>query len=247
MKNNLRIYLKERLKSGPLSLNKKQSHYLKNVMRLSINDKISVFNEVDGEWIASVNGLKKNECSILIESFIKKSDEFYDVWLLFAPIKQVRLDYLSQKSCEMGVKKLFPIFTEYTQAKRINAEKINLNLIEAAEQCNFNSIPTLNKAENFNYILDNWDTFFEGRSVIFCDEKSKLDPLSTLTNVKHQKNDKWAILVGPEGGFSDAERCAINKKNNSISISLGPRIMRSDTAVVAILAIFHMTIGDWKN
>ena len=216
-------------------------------MRLSINDKISVFNEVDGEWIASVNGLKKNECSILIESFIKKSDEFYDVWLLFAPIKQVRLDYLSQKSCEMGVKKLFPIFTEYTQAKRINAEKINLNLIEAAEQCNFNSIPTLNKAENFNYILDNWDTFFEGRSVIFCDEKSKLDPLSTLTNVKQQKNDKWAILVGPEGGFSDVERRAINKKNNSISISLGPRIMRSDTAVVAILAIFHMTIGDWKN
>ena len=111
MKKSLRIYSTENLKKGKLTLNKKQSHYLKNVMRLELKDKISIFNEKDGEWVASIISTRKNECSIFIEDFIKASDIFYDVWLLFAPIKQARLDYLSQKTCEMGVKKLFPIFT----------------------------------------------------------------------------------------------------------------------------------------
>ena len=141
MKKNLRIYSKENLQKGNLTLSKKQSHYLKNVMRLKLNDKISIFNEKDGEWDASIISIRKNECSILIEKFVKTPDNFYDVWLLFAPIKQARLDYLSQKSCEMGVKKLFPIFTEHTQVKKINIYRINSNLIEAAEQCNFNNIP----------------------------------------------------------------------------------------------------------
>ena len=105
MKKNLRIYSKENLKNGKLTLNKKQSHYLKNVMSLKLSDKISIFNEKDGEWVASITSIKKNECSILIEDFLKDSDIFYDVWLLFAPIKQARLDYLALKSCEMGVKK----------------------------------------------------------------------------------------------------------------------------------------------
>ena len=101
MKKNLRIYSKESLQKGNLTLSKKQSHYLKNVMRLKLNDKISIFNEKDGEWDASIISIRKNECSILIEKFVKTPDNFYDVWLLFAPIKQARLDYLSQKSCEM--------------------------------------------------------------------------------------------------------------------------------------------------
>ena len=124
MKKKLRIYSKENLQKGNLTLNKKQSHYLKNVMRLKLNDKISVFNEKDGEWDASIISIRKNECSILIEKFVRTPDNFYDVWLLFAPIKQARLDYLSQKSCEMGVKKLFPIFTEHTQVKKINIDRI---------------------------------------------------------------------------------------------------------------------------
>ena len=247
MKKNLRLYVKEKIGKGPLILNKKHSHYLKNVMRLKLNDKISLFNEVDGEWLATIASIKKNECSILVEDFIKDSDIFYDVWLLFAPVKQARLDYLAQKTCEMGVKELFPIFTEYTQAKKINIDRIRSNLIEAAEQCNFNNIPSVNEVNNFNYILDNWDKFFKERNVIFCDEKSNLNPMEVFYSNKKKKIDKWAIIIGPEGGFSDNERNIINKKNNSMSISLGPRIMRSDTAVVAILAIFQMIIGDWKS
>ena len=247
MKKNLRIYSKENLKNGKLTLNKKQSHYLKNVMRLELEDKISIFNEKDGEWFASIISIRKNECSILIEDFIKASDIFYDVWLLFAPIKQARLDYLSQKTCEMGVKKLFPIFTEYTQVKKINIDRIRSNLIEAAEQCDFNNIPEVSEAINFNYILDNWDKFFKDRKVIFCDETSKSDVFEILNDQKNKVNSKWAIIVGPEGGFSDFERNNIENKNNSMSISLGPRVIRSDTAVVAILAIFQMIIGDWKK
>ena len=247
MKKNLRIYSKENLKNGKLTLNKKQSHYLKNVMRLKLSDKISIFNEKDGEWVASITSIKKNECSILIEDFLKDSDIFYDVWLLFAPIKQARLDYLAQKSCEMGVKKLFPILTEHTQVKKINIDRINSNLIEAAEQCNFNNIPEVSEVFNFNYILDNWEKFFEDRKVIFCDENSRLDVFEILNNQENKVNNKWAIIVGPEGGFSDFERSSIDNKNNTMSISLGPRIIRSDTAVVAILAIFQMIIGDWKK
>ena len=247
MKKNLRLYIKEKIEKGPLILNKKHSHYLKNVMRLKLNDKISLFNEVDGEWLATIASIKKNECSILVEDFIKNSDIFYDVWLLFAPVKQARLDYLAQKTCEMGVKELFPIFTEYTQAKKINIDRIRSNLIEAAEQCNFNNIPEVSSAVNFNHILDNWEKFFEDRKVIFCDERSKSEALEVLKDKKSKYNNKWAIIVGPEGGFSDFERNSIDNKNNSLSISLGPRVMRSDTAVVAILAIFQMIIGDWKK
>ena len=247
MKKNLRLYIKEKIEKGPLILNKKHSHYLKNVMRLKLNDKVSLFNEVDGEWLATIVSIKKNECSILVEDFIKNSDIFYDVWLLFAPVKQARLDYLAQKTCEMGVKELFPIFTEYTQAKKINIDRIRSNLIEAAEQCNFNNIPEVSSAVNFNHILDNWEKFFEDRKVIFCDERSKSEALEVLKDKKSKYNNKWAIIVGPEGGFSDFERNSIDNKNNSLSISLGPRVMRSDTAVVAILAIFQMIIGDWKK
>ena len=147
----------------------------------------------------------------------------------------------------MGVKKLFPIFTEYTQVKKINIDRIRSNLIEAAEQCDFNNIPEVSEAMNFNYILDNWDKFFEDRKVIFCDETSKSDVLEILNDQKNKVNSKWAIIVGPEGGFSDFERNNIENKNNCMSISLGPRVIRSDTAVVAILAIFQMIIGDWKK
>ena len=187
MKKNLRLYVKEKIGKGPLILNKKHSHYLKNVMRLKLNDKISLFNEVDGEWLATIASIKKNECSILVEDFIKNSDIFYDVWLLFAPVKQARLDYLAQKTCEMGVKELFPIFTEYTQAKKINIDRIRSNLIEAAEQCNFNNIPSVNEVNNFNYILDNWDKFFKERNVIFCDEKSNLNPMEVFSSNKRKK------------------------------------------------------------
>ena len=131
--------------------------------------------------------------------------------------------------------------------KKINIDRINSNLIEAAEQCNFNNIPEVSDAVNFNHILDNWEKFFEDRKVIFCDERSKSEALEVLKDKKNKYNNKWAIIVGPEGGFSDFERNSIDNKNNSLSISLWPRVMRSDTAVVAILAIFQMIIGDWKK
>ena len=133
------------------------------------------------------------------------------------------------------------------EIKKINIDRINSNLIEAAEQCNFNNIPEVSEVFNFNYILDNWEKFFEDRKVIFCDENSRLDVFEILNNQKNKVNNKWAIIVGPEGGFSDFERSSIDNKNNTMSISLGPRIIRSDTAVVAILAIFQMIIGDWKK
>ncbi len=247
MKEYTRIYVDDKLQKSKITLNRKQSHYLKNVMRVSLNDRICIFNEADGEWTGVICLLKKNCCEILIDSFSRSSDSFYDVWLLFAPVKQARLDYLAQKSCEMGVKKLWPIFTEYTQVKNININRIKSNLIEAAEQCGLTSIPSIADSKKFDHILSGWDNIFDDRRVIFCDERSSTEVFEALNTEENKEQKKWAIIIGPEGGFSDSERSIIKEKNNSIGISLGPRVLRSDTAVVAALAAFQMIIGDWNN
>ena len=146
----------------------------------------------------------------------------------------------------MGVKTLWPIYTEYTQSKKFNSKRFKANLIEAAEQCDFNNIPEIREPENFKNILTNWDNLLGDNQVIFCDEKSTLNAFDLLQNQKYE-GKKWSIIIGPEGGFSENERNLINKKNNSLNISLGPRILRSDTAAVAVLSIFQLIIGDWNN
>ena len=246
MKKNLRIYTDQKLQKGFFTLDKKKSHYLKNVMRMDIGDYINIFNENDGEWIAKIDSFKKNQSIVSVEEFYRSSSNFYDICLLFAPIKQARLDYMAQKTCEMGVKTLLPIFTDYTQSKKINSDRFRSNLIEAAEQCDFNCIPELMEPENFDNILINWDSFFKDRNVIFCDENSTSNAFSLLKN-HNNKEKKWSIIVGPEGGFSEKERKLINQKDNSFNLSLGPRILRSDTAAIAVLSIFQMLIGDWNN
>ena len=246
MRKNIRIYVDQKIEEGIILLNKKTSHYLKNVMRLSERDNVNIFNEIDGEWLVEINSFKKSETEVLVKKFIKPSCEFFDVSLLFAPIKQARLDYFAQKTCEMGVKTLWPIYTEYTQSKKFNSKRFKANLIEAAEQCDFNNIPEIKEPENLENILTNWDNLLGDNQVIFCDEKSTLNAFDLLQNQKYE-GKKWSIIIGPEGGFSENERNLINKKNNSLNISLGPRILRSDTAAVAVLSIFQLIIGDWNN
>ena len=134
----------------------------------------------------------------------------------------------------------------YLTSKKFNSKRFRANLIEAAEQCDFNNIPEIREPENFKNILTNWDNLLGDSQVIFCDEKSTLNAFDLLQNQKYE-GKKWSIIIGPEGGFSETERNLINKKNNSLNISLGPRILRSDTAAVAVLSIFQLIIGDWNN
>ena len=234
MRKNIRIYVDQKIEEGIILLNKKTSHYLKNVMRLSERDNINIFNEIDGEWLVEINSFKKIETEVLIKKFIKPSCEFFDVSLLFAPIKQARLDYFAQKTCEMGVKTLWPIYTEYTQSKKFNSKRFKANLIEAAEQCDFNNIPEIREPENFKNILTNWDNLLGDNQVIFCDEKSTINAFDLLQNQKYQEK-KWSIIIGPEGGFSEQEKNQLMNEENVLRVTLGKRILRSDTAAISSL------------
>ena len=159
---------------------------------------------------------------------------------------RLRVDFIAQKVTELGAKLIWPVITERTQYKNIKQSKILSNTIEAAEQCGLTFIPKVNEAENLREIIDNWNKVNSDRTLIFCDEDSCNNPKKQFEALKKTNtSNKWAILVGPEGGFSDEERKKINEVNNLSVISLGPRILRSDTAIVSSLSLFHSTIGDW--
>ena len=161
-------------------------------------------------------------------------------------MKKLRVDFIAQKVTELGAKLIWPVITERTQYKNIKQSKILSNTIEAAEQCGLTFIPKVNEVENLRDIIDNWNKANSDRTLIFCDEESCNNPKKQFEALKKtNKSNKWAILVGPEGGFSDEERKKINEVNNLSIISLGPRILRSDTAIVSSLSLFHSTIGDW--
>ena len=241
--SNIRIYINKEIKKGFVVLDKAQSHYIKNVMRVKVGDMFNIFNENDGEWRVKLKEIKKNKLIVNVEEYIGIKPEPADVWVLFAPVKKLRTDYISQKITELGAQLIWPIITERTQFKSIKSSKILSNAIEAAEQCGLTSIPKVKKSKDLNYLLDNWKTIAEDRLLIFCDENISGNPKTLLKSAK--KKNKWAILIGPEGGFSQNERNKIIKLKDSINISLGPRILRSDTAIVSALTIFHSILGDW--
>lgn len=241
--SNIRIYINKEITKGFVVLDKSQSHYIKNVMRIKAGDMFNIFNENDGEWRVKLKEIKKNKLIVNVEEYIGIKPEPADVWVLFAPVKKLRTDYISQKITELGAQLIWPIITERTQFKSIKSSKILSNAIEAAEQCGLTSIPKVKKSKDLNYLLDNWKTIAEDRLLIFCDENISGNPKTLLKSAK--KKNKWAILIGPEGGFSQNERNKIIKLKDSINISLGPRILRSDTAIVSALTIFHSILGDW--
>ncbi|MEC7831221.1 MAG: 16S rRNA (uracil(1498)-N(3))-methyltransferase [Pseudomonadota bacterium] len=244
--SNIRIYIDKEITEGFVTLDKDQSHYIKNVMRLKAGDMFNIFNENDGEWRVRLEEIKKNESVVNAEECLGIKPEPADVWVLFAPVKKLRTDYISQKITELGAQLIWPIITERTQFKKIKSSKILSNAIEAAEQCGMTFIPKVNKSKNLDYILDNWKNIADDRFLIFCDEDFSGDPVKLLKGAKKKnKENKWAILIGPEGGFSETERNKIMKLEKSFNISLGPRILRSDTAIVSALTIFHSTLGDW--
>ena len=244
--SNIRIYINKEITKGFVVLDKAQSHYIKNVMRVKVGDMFNIFNENDGEWRVKLKEIKKSKLIVNVEEYIGIKPEPADVWVLFAPVKKLRTDYISQKITELGAQLIWPIITERTQFKSIKSSRILSNAIEAAEQCGLTSIPKVKKSKDLNYLLDNWKTIAEDRLLIFCDENISGNPKTLLKSAKKKnKKNKWAILIGPEGGFSQNERNKIIKLKDSINISLGPRILRSDTAIVSALTIFHSILGDW--
>jgi len=236
-----RLYVEAPLACGAsVALSHEQAHYVANVMRLKPGDRLRLFNGRDGEWLCTIAALAKRDCAVACGDRTAEYRQPPDLDYLFAPLKHARLDYLAQKATEMGVRRLRPVFTERTVVSRVNLERLKANAIEAAEQCNLMSVPDVLAPVTLADLLARWDP---QRHLVFCDEAAAIaDPLAALKSVPR---GPLGLLIGPEGGFSEAERAMLLGLPYVTAISLGPRVMRADTAAVAGLALLQAVHGDW--
>ena len=241
-KSSIRLYVTTALVEGAsITLPREQTHYLKNVMRRSVGDLVRLFNGSDGEWQCIITSLNRNDSVLEAQSKLRDQVGLPDVWLLFAPIKKVRLDYLAQKATEMGASKLQPVITSRTQVSRVNVERLTSNAIEASEQCGCLAVPDVAEPTSLKELLSGWDP---NRKLVFCDEAPDVRP--ALEVLATAADGPFAILIGPEGGFDPQERDFLRSLSFVLPVSLGPRIMRADTAAVAALGIWQATRGDWS-
>ena len=216
-----------------------QAHYLFGVMRLAVGDVLSVFNGADGEWDAKVAEAGKRKGTLAPVAQTRPLQMPPDLWLLFAPIRKERTAFIVEKACEMGAARILPVQTAFTQsANRVRQDKLQAHAVEAAEQCGGTYVPEVAELARLDRVLDGWDG---QRRLMFCDEAEvgKALPLTGDTG-------PWAILIGPEGGFSDEERARLHSRPFAHVVSLGPRILRADTAAVAALTLWQQALGDWR-
>jgi 16S rRNA (uracil1498-N3)-methyltransferase len=241
MKTPPRLYVDAALSAAhDIALSRDQAHYLVDVLRLAPGDPLRCFNGRDGEWLARLASASRKAAAIRCERRVAAVSPPPDIDYLFAPLKHARLDYLVQKATELGARRLRPVLTERTIAARVNLERMRANVIEAAEQCNLVFVPEVMEPERLATVLAGWPA---GRRLVCCDETATVaSPLVALAGLAPPA----AVLVGPEGGFSDAELAMLRASPFVTAISLGPRIMRADTAAIAALALVQALAGDWS-
>jgi 16S rRNA (uracil1498-N3)-methyltransferase len=221
-----------------------QTNYLCNVLRMQEGHAVLLFNGRDGEWRARLGVRSKRALTLLVEIQTRPQAGGPDIDYLFAPLKRSRLDYMVQKATEMGVARLRPVITRRTVAERVNVERLAANAIEAAEQCGVLRVPEVAEPEKLSSVLAQWP---DEHLLIFCDEDAEVrDPLAALAAVRTTPARPAALLVGPEGGFDAAERATLLAMPHILRLSLGPRILRADTAAVAALALVNAVLGDWR-
>ena len=219
---NLMIYIKE-----------KQHHFLKNVLRIKLNDVINVFDGITGEWRSQVISISKDKTALKIEKKIKEFEKQPEIWLIFAPIKLFRLNIIIQKAVELGVSKFVPCKTEFSNFDKLNYKNLELNAIEAAQQSERLDIPKIEKIINLDAILKELP---DDRALVFCDESdTNLPSIYEKVRLNLNNYSKWSVIIGPEGGFSNEERDLIKKQKNVLRVTLGSRILRSDTAAISSL------------
>lgn len=240
-----RLYVEAPLAPGArVELDAAQAHYLRNVLRLSDGAEIHVFNGRDGEWRASLSGSPRR-AALGVIAMTRPQEKGGEVHYLFAPLKHARQDYMVQKAVEMGATLLQPVLTRHTQRERVNLERMRANAIEAAEQCGILALPHIAAPAKLESLLAAWP---QERLLIFCDEDADSnDPIATLLAAKAHAGDTLAVLIGPEGGFNADERAAILSKSSAVRLSLGPRILRADTAAVAAMTLVQAVLGDWRR
>jgi 16S rRNA (uracil1498-N3)-methyltransferase len=237
-----RLFVDAALAPGiAVALDRAQGHYLSHVLRLTSGGRVLVFNGRDGEWAAVLAGGKRG-VTLEIGARTRPQTVPSDLHYLFAPLKAARLDYMVQKAVEMGVSRLVPVLTRHGQVARINLDRMRANAVEAAEQCGILDLAEIAPPVD----LPRWLAAREpGRFLVFCDEGADVaNPAAALAAVPPRSG--LAVLVGPEGGFAKEERAMLLQAPNVVRLSLGPRILRADTAAVAALAVVQTVLGDWR-
>jgi 16S rRNA (uracil1498-N3)-methyltransferase len=236
-----RLYVPADLSIGAeIALDRSQANYVRNVLRLGAGDSILVFNGRDGEWRARSAGARRR-AALVVEARVRQQTVPGSLHYAFAPLKHARLDYMVQKAVELGAASLAPVFTRHTQVSRVNLERMRANVVEAAEQCGILSVPPVEDPAPFERWLA---SLAHERIVVFCDEETEIaDPLAALADAPA---GPVTVLVGPEGGFEKTERAALLARGRVVRLSLGPRILRADTAAVAALSLVQAARGDWR-
>ena len=234
----IRLFVDMPLGAGQsVNLSRDHAHYLFNVMRLEKGAKIALFNGQDGEWSSEI--LEAGKRAAVVECGAQSAPQKNppDLWLLFAPIKKTRTDFIVEKATEMGVSRLIPVQTEFTNSGRIQRDRLQAHVVEAAEQCGATFVPEVTAMARLDAMLNDWSA---ERRILFCDETRAGETVKLP-----QDKGPWAVLIGPEGGFSDRERARLAQRDDAFGTSLGPRILRADTAAVAALTLWQTTLGDW--
>ena len=236
-----RLFVDATLASGDLvPLERQPAHYLQNVLRLGHGELVLAFNGRDGEWRCRLEG-RKGSAGLRPEACLRPQPAAQDLHLLFAPLKHARLDYMVQKAVEMGAGVLQPTLTRRTQAVRVNEERMRANAIEAAEQCGILAVPEIAPPRRLDALLGAWDA---DRLLVFCDEDAEVaDPIAALSAWRGRAS-ALAVAIGPEGGFDPEERAGLLALPRRVRLSLGPRILRADTAAVAALGLVGAVLGD---
>ena len=240
-----RLYVASGLASGvETELDRAQAHYLRSVLRLDTGATIAAFNATDGEWLCRVAEFGKRGARLSVEAQLRapEPEAEPDLWLLFAPIKRARLDWLVEKATELGVSALLPVWTARTQVERVNLERLRAHAIEAAEQSERLSIPEIRAPEALPRVLASWPA---ARRLVLCDESGGGEPISHAA--ARLSPGPVALLVGPEGGFDETELDAIGKLSFVTRVGLGPRVLRAETATLAAVAVFQAIAGDWRR
>lgn len=243
MASNIRLFINTPIeKAARLTISGNQRNYLINVMRKKLSDKVNIFNGKDGEWQSEISYVAKKEVQLSVLKKIREQKGESDVWLIFAPIKVGRIDYLVEKATELGVAKLLPVFTERTIVNKVNTERLSANCMEAAEQSERLSVPEIAEPVKLSKLIEKWD---KNRKIILCDESGGGNSIKeTMINLK---SGSYAIMIGPEGGFTKRELEMLKSLSYIIPVGLGPRVMRADTAAIAALTSFQQHLGDWDE
>lgn len=229
-----------------VELDSDRAHYLRHVLRLGNGDAVSLFNGADGEWRATIEATGKRGARLSVGTQLRMQEPEPDLWLVFAPIKRARIDFIAEKATELGVAALVPVFTRYTAMTRVNVDRLRANAMEAAEQTERLSVPIVREPVTLEKLLQDWP---RERRLLIADESGSGRPIGQeLQGLDVAERKKpWAILIGPEGGFHRDELDLLGKLDFVTAVGLGPRILRADTAALAALACWQALAGDWER